>query len=104
MKDHTMTDAEWQTRKELAACYRLAYHFRLTDLIYTHITAKVPDAEGHFLINPYGMLWEEITATSLVKIDVDGNKVDNSPHGVNPAGFTIHSALHCTKDGPAWVI
>lgn len=99
-----MTDAEWQTRKELAACYRLAAHFRLTDLIYTHITAKVPGAPGHFLINPYGLTWEEITASNLVKIDSDGNKVEDNPHGVNPAGFTIHSAIHRSRADAAWIM
>ncbi|MCJ8139168.1 class II aldolase/adducin family protein [Falsirhodobacter halotolerans] len=96
--------AEWQTRVDLAACYRLAAHFRLTDLIYTHITARVPDAEGHFLINPYGFSWEEITASSLVKIDVEGNKVGASPHNVNPAGFTIHSAIHRANHDAAWIM
>lgn len=101
---HAMTDAEWQTRKDLAACYRLAAHFRLTDLIYTHITAKIPGEPGRFLINPYGLRWEEITATNLVKIDTDGNKVADSPHPVNPAGFTIHSAVHRARDDAAWII
>lgn len=99
-----MTEAEWQTRKELAACYRLAAHFRLTDLIYTHITAKVPGEPGHFLINPYGLRWEEITASNLVKIDTDGHKVEDSPYGVNPAGFTIHSAIHRAKSDAAWIM
>ncbi|PYE84860.1 class II aldolase/adducin family protein [Pseudoroseicyclus aestuarii] len=99
-----MSDAERKTREDLAACYRLAAHFRLTDLIYTHITARVPGEEGHFLINPYGLRWEEITASSLVKIDVDGNKVEDSPHGVNPAGFTIHSAIHRASHEAAWIM
>lgn len=89
-----MRAEEWRARVELAACYRLAAHFRMTDLIYTHITVRVPGEPGRFLINPYGFRWEEITASSLVKIDVDGNKVDASPYRVNPAGFTIHSAVH----------
>lgn len=99
-----MSEAERQTREDLAACYRLAAHHRFTDLIYTHITARVPDEDGHFLINPYGWRWEEITASSLVKIDVDGNKVDGSPHRVNPAGFTIHSALHRAVHEAAWIM
>ncbi|WP_282602690.1 class II aldolase/adducin family protein [Paracoccus sp. PARArs4] len=99
-----MTDLEWQTRIELAACYRLAAHYRFTDLIYTHITARVPGQEGAFLINPYGLAWEEITASSLVKIDVEGNKLDESPHGVNPAGFTIHSAIHRANHDAAWIM
>lgn len=99
-----MSEAEWQARIELAACYRLAAHFRFTDLIYTHITARVPGEEGRFLINPYGFRWEEITASSLVKIDVDGNKVGDSPHPVNPAGFTIHSAIHRASHDAAWIM
>lgn len=96
--------AEWQTRVELAACYRLAAHFGMTDLIYTHITARVNGEDGRFLINPYGARWEEITASSLVKIDVDGNKVDNSAARVNPAGFTIHSAVHRARHDAAFVM
>lgn len=99
-----MSEAEYQTRVELAACYRLAAHYQMTDVIYTHITARVPGEPGHFLINPYGLMWEEITASSLVKIDVDGNKVAPSPHGVNPAGFTIHSAVHMGRHDAAWVM
>lgn len=99
-----MSEAEQQCRIELAACYRLAAHYKMTDTIYTHISARVPDEPGHFLINPYGFMWEEITASSLVKIDVDGNKVGNSPHRVNPAGFTIHSAVHMGRHSAAWVM
>ena len=71
--------SEEATRVALAACYRLAAHFQMTDLIYTHITAKVPGTEGQFLINPYGRRWEEITASSLVKIDTDGQKLRIQP-------------------------
>lgn len=99
-----ISDAERQTREDLAACYRLAALHRFTDLIYTHITARVPDTDGHFLINPYGWRWEEITASSLVKIDVDGNVVDGSPHRVNPAGFTIHSAVHMARHDAPWIM
>ena len=95
---------EWAARVDLAACYRLLAHFRMTDLIYTHSTVRVPGEPGHFLINPYGYRWEEITASSLVKIDVDGNKVGDSPHRVNPAGFTIHSAVHMSRHDAACVI
>ena len=95
---------EWEARVELAACYRLIAHFRMSDLIYTHSTVRVPGEPGHFLINPYGWRWEEITASSLVKIDVDGNKVGASPHRVNPAGFTIHSAVHMARHDAACVI
>jgi ribulose-5-phosphate 4-epimerase/fuculose-1-phosphate aldolase len=99
-----MPSAEWQQRVELAACYRLLAHYKMTDLIYTHSTVRVPGEPGHFLINPYGYRWEEITASSLVKIDVDGNKVGDSPHRVNPAGFTIHSAVHMSRHDAAAVI
>ncbi|TCK29149.1 ribulose-5-phosphate 4-epimerase/fuculose-1-phosphate aldolase [Ancylobacter aquaticus] len=99
-----MSAAEWQQRVELAACYRLLAHFRMTDLIYTHCTVRVPGEPGRFLINPYGYRWEEITASSLVKIDVDGNKVGESPARVNPAGFTIHSAVHMARHDAACVI
>lgn len=88
---------EWQTRVDLAACYRLVADFGWSDLIFTHITARVPGTEDQFLINPYGMMFDEITASSLVKIDLDGNKVEESPFPVNPAGFTIHSAIHAVR-------
>lgn len=99
-----MSGAEWQQRVELAACYRLLAHYRMTDLIYTHCTVRVPGEPGRFLINPYGFRWEEITASSLVKIDVDGEKIDDSPYRVNPAGFTIHSAVHMSRHDAACVI
>jgi ribulose-5-phosphate 4-epimerase/fuculose-1-phosphate aldolase len=85
---------EHQVRVDLAACYRLVALHGWDDLIFTHISAKVPGPEKHFLINPYGQLFEEITASSLVKIDRDGNIVGESPFPVNPAGFVIHSAIH----------
>ena len=89
-----VTDAEWQTRVDLAAAYRLVALYGWDDLIFTHISARVPGADHHFLLNPYGMMFEEVTASSLVKIDLAGNKVTDSPYFVNPAGFTIHSAVH----------
>ena len=92
------SDVEWQLRRELAACYRLVAHFRMTDLIFTHISMRVPGPEKHFLINPYGLLFDEITASNLVKIDIDGNAVERSAYGVNPAGFVIHSAIHAARD------
>jgi len=95
---------EWQARVDLAATYRLVAHYGWDDMIFTHISARVPGPDHHFLINPYGMLFEEITASSLVKIDVDGNKVVESPYPVNPAGFTIHSALHMNRDDAHCVI
>lgn len=88
---------EWQTRVDLAACYRLVAEFGWSDLIFTHITARVPGTQDQFLINPYGMMFDEITASSLVKIDLEGNKLDESPFPVNPAGFTIHSAIHSAR-------
>jgi ribulose-5-phosphate 4-epimerase/fuculose-1-phosphate aldolase len=91
------SEEEWQTRVDLAAAYRLVAMFKWDDLIFTHITARVPGSHDHFLINPYGMMFEEITASSLVKIDMEGNKVEDSPWPVNPAGFTIHSAVHAAR-------
>ncbi len=89
---------EWQTRIDLAACYRLVALYGWADLVFTHITAKIPGGENQFLINPYGMLFDEITASSLVKIDLGGNKLDSeNPFPVNPAGFTIHSAIHAAR-------
>jgi ribulose-5-phosphate 4-epimerase/fuculose-1-phosphate aldolase len=85
---------EWRVRVDLAACYRLVAHYGWDDLIFTHISARVPGPETHFLINPYGMMFDEISASSLVKIDLRGKKVAESAYDVNPAGFTIHSAVH----------
>lgn len=90
-------DVEWEVRCQLAATYRLVAHYRMTDLIYTHISARLPGPEHHFLINPYGLLFEEITASSLVKIDLDGNVVEAGTGRVNPAGFVIHSAIHAAR-------
>ncbi|MHB9848073.1 class II aldolase/adducin family protein [Streptomyces krungchingensis] len=87
-------EEELRLRRELAAVYRLVAHFRMTDLIFTHISQRLPGPDNHFLINPYGLLFEEITASNLVKIDLDGNPVEPTPHPVNPAGFVIHSAIH----------
>jgi len=87
---------EWQARTDLAACYRLMALYGMTDLIYNHISARVPGEDGHYLINPYGMLYEEITASSLIKIDVEGNTVLQPDHGynVNVAGFYLHAPIH----------
>ncbi len=95
---------EWQLRVDLAATYRLVAQHGWDDMIFTHISARVPGPEHHFLINPYGLLFEEITASSLVKIDLDGNKVQETPYPVNPAGFTIHSALHMNRDDAHCII
>lgn len=89
---------EWEQRVALAAAYRLVAHYHWDDLIFTHLSARVPGPEHHFLINPYGMMFDEITASSLVKIDLDGNKVMESPYEINPAGFTIHSAIHAARE------
>ncbi len=98
MRDR-VTEAEWATRVELAACYRLVARYGMADLIYNHITARVPGEEGHFLINPFGFLYEEITASCLFKIDLDGRVVERPdlPYEVNRAGFVIHSAVHAAR-------
>jgi ribulose-5-phosphate 4-epimerase/fuculose-1-phosphate aldolase len=85
---------EWVLRRQLAAAYRLVDHFGWTELIYGHLTAKVPGDKPHFLINPYGLNYDEVTASNLVKIDLDGNIIGESAHPVNYAGFVIHSAVH----------
>jgi len=88
------SDAEWQARQELAACYRIYDHLGWSESIYNHISLKVPDQDGAFLINPFGLLYCEVTASNLVKIDIDGNKLDDSPYPVNQAGFTQHAYFH----------
>jgi ribulose-5-phosphate 4-epimerase/fuculose-1-phosphate aldolase len=101
---NSVSAEEWQTRVDLAACYRLVARYGWDDLVFTHITAKIPGTGNHFLINPYGMLFEEITASSLVKIDLAGGKLDNNPHPVNPAGFVIHSAIHAAREDAKCVL
>lgn len=98
--------AEWQMRVDLAACYRLVARYGMTDLIYNHITARVPGEEGHILIDPYGFLYTEITASSLYKIDLDGNIVlkPETHYGINHAGYVIHSAVHRARHDVACVI
>lgn len=101
----TCPPEEWDTRVSLAACYRLFAHFRMTDLIYNHISARVPGHEGQFLINAYGLMYDEISASSLVKVDVDGNIIEDSTGmGINPGGFTIHSAVHQARADIACVM
>jgi ribulose-5-phosphate 4-epimerase/fuculose-1-phosphate aldolase len=90
----TMTPGEWDARVNLAAFYRLAAYYGWTDLIYTHISARVPGPDEHFLLNPFGWMFEEVTASSLVKVDLDGRIVAPTPHRIHPAGFVIHSAVH----------
>jgi ribulose-5-phosphate 4-epimerase/fuculose-1-phosphate aldolase len=91
------SEAEWKLRIDLAAAYRLVASFGWDDLIFTHISARLPGPEHQFLINPFGMMFDEITASSLVKIDLDGTKIEASEYDVNPAGFTIHSAVHAAR-------
>ena len=95
---------EWATRVDLAACYRAIAMYGWDDLVFTHISARVPGPEEHFLINAYGLLFEEMTASSLVKVDLDGNKVLESPYEINPAGFVIHSAVHAARPDVACVL
>src|SRR5258708_14935540 len=95
---------EWQARVDLAALYRLVALYGWDDLIYTHISARNPGPEHHFLINPYGMLLEEISASSLVKIDLEGNILQETPYFINPAGFTIHSAIHAAREDAHYVM
>jgi ribulose-5-phosphate 4-epimerase/fuculose-1-phosphate aldolase len=96
--------AESELRVELAAVYRLLAHFRMTDLIFTHVSVRLPGPEHHFLINPYGLLFEEITASSLVKVGLDGQLVEPSPYRVNPAGFVIHGAIHAAREDAQCVL
>jgi ribulose-5-phosphate 4-epimerase/fuculose-1-phosphate aldolase len=98
------TDAERALRVELAAAYRLAALYGWTDLVFTHISARIPGPDHHFLINPYGLLFEEITASNLVKVDQACRKLSDSPYPVNPAGFTIHSCIHAARDDAACVM
>jgi ribulose-5-phosphate 4-epimerase/fuculose-1-phosphate aldolase len=94
----TVSADEWQLRCDLAACYRLVALHGWTDLIFTHITARIPGPEHRFLINPYGLLFEEITASSLIMVDTEGNRLSNSDFPVNRAGFVIHSAIHSARE------
>jgi ribulose-5-phosphate 4-epimerase/fuculose-1-phosphate aldolase len=95
---------EWAIRCDLAACYRLVALYGWSDLVFTHISAKLPGPDHHFLINPYGLMFDEITASSLVKVDKDCNKVIDSPYPVNPAGFVIHSAVHEAREDALCVL
>ncbi len=95
---------EWKLRCDLAACYRLVAAYGWSDLVFTHISARIPGPEHHFLINPYGMMFDEITASSLVKVDQQCRKLHDSPFPVNPAGFVIHSAIHAVRDDAGCVL
>jgi ribulose-5-phosphate 4-epimerase/fuculose-1-phosphate aldolase len=96
--------SEQELRVDLAACYRLVAHYGWDDLVFTHISVRLPGPDHHFLINPYGMLFDEITASSLVKIDLHGNKIGESEHPINPAGFVIHSAIHAAREDISCVL
>ncbi|MFP5411712.1 MAG: class II aldolase/adducin family protein [Gammaproteobacteria bacterium] len=95
---------EWQLRVDLAACYRAVAMYGWDDLVFTHISARIPGPEHHFLINPYGMMFEEITASSLVKVDMDCRPLIETPYPVNPAGFVIHSAIHAAREDVVCVL
>jgi len=101
---NSMSLDEWQARVDLAACYRLIAHFGMDDLIYTHISARIPGPEDHFLLNPFGLLYEEVTASNLVKVDLKGTIIDPVEDEINPAGFIIHSCIHAARPDIACVI
>lgn len=103
-KKDQVSEQEWQLRVDLAAAYRLVALYGWDDLVFTHISARIPGNEHHFLINPYGMMFEEITASSLVRIDQEANKINPDDFDVNPAGFTIHSAIHAVREDAACVM
>ncbi len=99
-----VSQEEWQARIDLAAAYRLVAHYGWDDLVFTHISSRVPGPEHHFLINPYGLMFDEITASSLVKVDLEGKIVLETPYQINPAGFTIHSAVHAAREDALCVL
>ena len=99
-----ISEAEWQMRKDLAACFRLVDLYGWSDLIATHLSARVPDADDQFLINPFGLTFDEMTASLLMKADEDGNLLSQSDYDMNPAGFVIHSAVHMARPEVACVI
>ena len=93
-----VSEEEWAIRVDLACAYRMVAHYGWDDLIFTHLSARIPGPEHHFLLNPYNLMFEEVTASSLVKVDANGNPVDPTPFITNPAGFTIHSAIHMARE------
>ena len=95
--------AEWKTRVDLAAFYRIAAIHGYDDFLYTHVSARVPGPDHHFLINPFGLTFDEITASSLVKVDLDGNIIGESEYGINYAGYVIHSAIHAVREDAQWI-
>lgn len=100
----SVSQEEWSTRTDLAALYRLVAQHGWDDFLFTHLSARVPGPEHHFLLNPLGLRFDEVTASSLVKVDTEGNKVMDSPHNINPAGFTIHSAIHMAREDARFVL
>jgi ribulose-5-phosphate 4-epimerase/fuculose-1-phosphate aldolase len=104
MRPSGISDAEWQTRLDLAACYRLIAHYRMTDLIYTHVSARIPGEHEAILINPYGLMFHEIRASDLLRVDLFGNPVQETNAPINRAGFFIHSAVHEARPDLACVI
>src|SRR3954470_2448821 len=93
-----MASEEWRLRLELAACYRIFDHMGWTELIYNHITMRLPGPDRHYLINPFGLNYNEVTASNLIKVGLDGAPIDPTPHHVNKAGFIIHGAIHAVRD------
>jgi ribulose-5-phosphate 4-epimerase/fuculose-1-phosphate aldolase len=100
----TVPAEEWKIRVDLAAAYRLVAYYGWDDLVFTHLSARIPGPEHHFLLNPYNLMFEEVTASSLVKVDMEGRPVNPSPFITNPAGFTIHSAIHMARPDAQAVI
>lgn len=100
---HSFGQAEWQARVDLAAFYRLSALYGWDDFLFTHISARVPGPDHHFLINPLGLMFEEITASSLVKVDLDGNIIGESDYGINYAGYVIHSAIHAAREDALFI-
>jgi ribulose-5-phosphate 4-epimerase/fuculose-1-phosphate aldolase len=103
-KKEEVSAEEWQLRIDLAAAYRLIALYGWDDLIFTHVSARIPGEDHHFLINPYGLMFEEITASSLVRIDQEGEKINPDDFDINPAGFTIHSAIHAAREDATCVM
>ena len=99
-----ISKTEWQTRVDLAACFRLVDMYGWSDMLATHLSARIPGTDDHFLINPVGMMFDEMTASSLVKVDIDGNVLSDSEFGINPAGYTIHSAVHMGREDAGCVM
>ena len=93
-----VSESEWELRVDLACAYRMVAHYGWDDLIFTHLSVRIPGPEHHFLLNPYNLMFEEVTASSLIKVDVHGNAVEPTPFITNPAGFTIHSAVHMARE------